>query len=364
MPGEPVALHRRKGPHFLRREEISRLRKTAMGALLLLSLLSSVCNTDTTPLAIDVGELPRQLTTSGRDFAPFWPPDGRWIAFLTSRNTYNPVASAICNELWIMDLNGRDQRSLVTLAYIGPAGYRTVDAVSWFPDSKCMLICVYAHDRLQSSSIWIVTVGGSKIQLTSENDYAQDPACAPDGSKIAFIVQGPNLPRGSPIFRLYVANPDGSSPVLIETGLIDTYSWKRDSRSLIYSFWDSEDRNWDIWQSSIDGTSKTRITQTLVNETYPSWSYDGTQITFSIEDSVFVTPADDFQPRRAMTGARTPQWIPVRNLPVVGHWVVDLFGNVILKISEGPHWGSVSFSLRGDLFVYSLDGNIWMDRLP
>ncbi|MBC8184314.1 DPP IV N-terminal domain-containing protein [candidate division KSB1 bacterium] len=44
-------------------------------------------------------------------------------------------------------------------------------------------------------------------------------------------------------------------------------------------------------------------------------------------------------------------------------WIVDLHGNVIKKIAEGEaSWAS--FSPTGDYFVFSVNGNIWLDYLP
>ena len=44
-------------------------------------------------------------------------------------------------------------------------------------------------------------------------------------------------------------------------------------------------------------------------------------------------------------------------------WIVDLQGKVVKKIAEGKaSW--TSFSSTGDFFVYSVNGNIWLDYLP
>ena len=43
-------------------------------------------------------------------------------------------------------------------------------------------------------------------------------------------------------------------------------------------------------------------------------------------------------------------------------WIVDLEGEIIKKIAEGKPT-SVNFSSDGEYFVYSLDGNLWVDQL-
>ncbi len=42
-------------------------------------------------------------------------------------------------------------------------------------------------------------------------------------------------------------------------------------------------------------------------------------------------------------------------------WIIDLEGNIIKKIAEGKH-SRVSFSSNGEYFVYTLDGNLWIDK--
>lgn len=76
-----------------------------------------------------------------------------------------------------------------------------------------------------------------------------------------------------------------------------------------------------------------------------------------------------------MDKARLTQWIANSNLILVSceqtmdnesywteSWVVDLEGNIIKKIAEGKPT-SVNFSSNGKHFVYSLDGNLWLDQL-
>ncbi len=226
------------------------------------------------------------------------------------------------------------------------------------------------------SEIWRVTIDGSKTRLSSTDDWAERPEYSPDGSKIAFIIQGPNPPQGSPVYRLYVSNTDFSEPVLIEKGLIQDFVWKSDSNELIYSLYDRSNENYELWISSISGNEKLQFSNTLVSEEDPSCSSDGKYIAYSTQRTVYVTPSDTFQPKKVLDNARIPRWIPNRNLLLIvsdqtldnggswtESWVVDLEGMVIKKIAEGNPT-RISFSSNGEYFVYSLDGNLWVDQLP
>jgi dipeptidyl aminopeptidase/acylaminoacyl peptidase len=70
-----------------------------------------------------------QLTQSGRDSAPQWSPDGRWIGFLSERKTNSteePVA-----QLYLISLTGGE-------AFPVTQGDEEVHSFSWSPDSRTL----------------------------------------------------------------------------------------------------------------------------------------------------------------------------------------------------------------------------------
>jgi Tol biopolymer transport system component len=211
--------------------------------------------------------------------------------------------------------------------------------------------------------------------LTSPEDYAKYPSVSPDGSKIACLIKGTNPTQGSPVYRLYVVDDDGTKPVLIETGLIEKYSWMADSRGIIYTLYDYEKANFDLWQTSISGNDKKKVSNTLESETDPICSSDGKYLAFCIDDELYVTPSHDFQPKKLIANARGPRWVPGNNLILfyaeqttdsTSFWtesrIIDLDGNIVKRISEGD-FTAVNFSPEGKYIIYSLAGNLWVDRL-
>lgn len=315
----------------------------------------------------------KQLTSTGLDNACFWAPNGKFIAFLSARKTYNPNASLRLSELWIMDKDGSNQRPLISVDEL----YKTTDVrnISWSPNSEDMLVHFYVHSSPNKSEIWRITPRGDKVKLSSTNDWAERPCYSPDGKKIAFVIQGPNPSEGSPLYRLYVSHIDFSDIRLIEKGLIGDYEWENDSQGLIYSLYDRSEKNFDLWASSLDGTDKSRISATPENEETLSCSYDGNYIAYSDYHAVYITTTKEFKPIQIRRNARLPQWIPNRRLIffrnektlaknkfVTESCIADIQGNVIIKIAKGKA-SDVAFSAKGDYFVYSEDGNIWIDYL-
>jgi hypothetical protein len=77
-----------------------------------------------------------------------------------------------------------------------------------------------------------------------------------------------------------------------------------------------------------------------------------------------------------MEGAQLPQWVPNRDLLVISSeqtlnnegfwtesWIIDLEGNIIKKIAQGT-FIELDFAPDGEHFVYSLNGDLWLDRIP
>jgi Tol biopolymer transport system component len=329
------------------------------------------CEKNNSPSTLDEMNFPQQLTSSRHEWESYWSPNMKYIAFLTLRNTYDPTVAAVRFELWIMNYDGSDQRPLILINDLYE-GSITVRSISWSKDSQDMLV------RIQTprggSEVWRISVDGGKARLSSTDDWTGQPKHSPDGFKIAYSVQGPQLPNGSPFYSLFVSNPDFSEPVLIDTGLISNFAWKNNSNELIYGLYDWAKINFDFWTSSITGNEKMQFTNTPVSEEAPCCSPDGRYIAYSVSDSLYVSPSDNFQINKVFDNGRKPKWVPNSNLLLITSeqtfnnesfwtesWVIDLEGNIIKKIVEGKT-SRVSFSPNGEYFVYTLDGNLWIDK--
>jgi Tol biopolymer transport system component len=329
------------------------------------------CDKDKSPTISDEIKFPKQLTTSGKDFVGFWSPDGQYIAFLTARNTYDPYIAAIITELWIMKSDGSDENPIISLNDLTGGNISMSWGISWSKNSQNMLVPIQNFDR---NEIWIATTEGNITRLSSD-ESTERPKYSPDGSRIAYIIQESNPSQGSPVYRLYVSNADFLEPILIDRGLIQDYAWNINSNGLIYSLYDKPNENYELWKSSLSGNEKLQLTNTIDSEIESCCSDDGNYIAYSSNNTVYVTPADTFQSKCVLDNARLPKWIPNSNLLLItsvqttdstSFWtdclVVDLEGTIIQKIS-GNSSNSINFSPNGEYFIYSPDGNLWIDQL-
>ena len=316
--------------------------------------------------------LPKQLTQENMDNHAFLSPDEKHIAFYSYRYTYNPMVAAVIFELWIMDCDGFNQRRVIPANSIYP--WTLVKFIHWENDSKNMIVQIEDGTHYSKSELWKIGVNGEKTKLYAPNLRLEQLAYSPDRTKISYMIQGPNPPEGSPIYKLYVANTDFTDSVRIEKGLINDYAWQSDSKGLIFSLYDRPNENFDLWKSKIDGTGKSRFSETSGSEVKTSSSSDGKYFAYSSEKSAFITSSEKFSPKLIMSNATDPNWIPNRNLLWVTNlitdgnssfwgetWIIDQEGTIIKKIPQGTIWRS--FSSTSKYFVYTLDGNIWIDYL-
>ena len=134
-------------------------------------LLAMSCDKEESSTTFDKMTFPTQLTTSGMDMEPYCSPNGKYIAFFSLRNTYDPMIAAVYFELWLMNYDGSDQHVLISVE-----GYHKYlllrPRVNWSHDSKNMLLETYSS---YGSEIWRVTIDGDIERLSPLSDLALSP---------------------------------------------------------------------------------------------------------------------------------------------------------------------------------------------
>ena len=347
-----------------------------LSALFVFFIIVSGCKKDAPIESIEPkpGDFPKQLTQDNLEYRAFLSPDGKYIAFYSMRYTFNPEESGINFELWIMNSDGFDQWRLVTLNSIYPETKATF--LYWADDSKSMIVQIddgYYNGR--NSEIWSIAIDGKKAKIFAPNLHLEKLSYSPDRTRIVYLVYGNSQQSGNAVDSLYVSNADFSNRVLIEAGeSFGEFNWQADSKSLIYSLYDLQNKNFDLWKCKVDGTGKSRFSETPESKEYFSISSDGKYLAYSVNKSTYITPSEKFLPKLILNDASSPYWIPNRNLLLVYNeqtdgngsywgvnWLIDTNGNIIKKFPKGV---GVSFSTNSKYYLYTQDGNIWIDYLP
>ena len=278
----------------------------------------------------------RLTTSKPGENTPRWSPDGRWLAFLSSREDEH-------TQLWLLDRLGGEGRKVTTLP-------SDVDNYVWAPDGKRIALVVADADTAkpktpppividrfqfkqdeegylgkQRRHLYLLDVESGKTTPLTSGDYDELlPAWSPDGKSLAFVSKRrPDFDRDSN-WDLYVidAAPGGSAtPRQLTTfegpdNDPDTESrpaWSPDGRSIAYLQGGPLKLIYYAVQKlavvpASGGAPRILTAELDRNVASPAWSSDGSSITFLLEDDRTVglarVPATGGAIERLVSGSR------------------------------------------------------------
>jgi TolB protein len=220
----------------------------------------------------DGSRLKRLTVEPGFDDSPAISPDGRRILFLTARHDPNPQFPDLKYEIYVMDIDGENQRRLTETE---AAEYHP----AWSPDgTKISFDADYDGDGLKE--IYMMNVDGMEVtRLTFNEANDQFADWSPDGRQIVF---SSDRNGNWDIFRMDV---DGSNQQAL-TGSADWElfpAWSPDGSQIAFMGMVPNSRNTDIYLMHADGSNLRQLTDTPRFDENPSWSPDGSQIAFQTE---------------------------------------------------------------------------------
>jgi Tol biopolymer transport system component len=220
--------------------------------------------------------------------------------------------SSSANEIWIMDADGTNQDALTDNAVHDERPSISADGSR----------IAFMSQRAGDSSIEIYRMnadGSGQTRLTNNGDFDSEPAWSPDGSEIVFA--GPT--------DLWIMNANGTNPTNVTNTPI-AYEccpeYSPDGSKIAFTVNGHIDGNPkgpyaqnDIWVMNANGTGKTQLTFASAPDgnIQPTWSPDGTEIgylhtTGSGQDvwTMDADGADDAPVTDTAAGEYTPVWSP------------------------------------------------------
>jgi dipeptidyl aminopeptidase/acylaminoacyl peptidase len=287
----------------------------------------------------------RALTTTGRDSGARWSPDGRRIAFVSSRG-----ATA---QIYVADADGgADPEQLTRLSggadnLVWSADGRTIAFTSEvYPDCRdeaCNAkrdedreknqarVRVYDSLLYRHWTSWsegkrnhlfvVPSSGGTPRDLTAGADYDVPPreregphpiAFAPDGRTLSFTAVAERVEAISTNADLFEVEVSGGSPkrLTMNPGFDGAPAYSPDGRTIAYRSQARAGYEADKWRLILLDRASGR--QTVLTDTFDRsvedlrWSTDGMSIYFNAEDRgempVFVMPATGGTPRALTPG--------------------------------------------------------------
>ncbi len=244
--------------------------------------------------AADGGPAVNLTNHPAADFAPAFSPDGREIAFVSSRDGGQAI--------FVMRSDGTGVRRLTDVAD---------DAIypAWSPDGR--RIAFVSHRRSERGSIAVMNGDGTDVRiLTDSSAIDSHPTWSPDGRRIAFQADR------SDASRIWTIDLDGGSVRQLTRGLpwdpgldVDP-SWSPDGTLIAFmSTSGVGGPGQSIFAVRPDGSGRRQFTDAY--DAAPSWSPDGAWIAFlSIRSGIwqlYVRQREGGPVRRVTSVPRGPR---------------------------------------------------------
>src|SRR5262249_43213867 len=139
----------------------------------------------------------------GPEFDPSWSPDGTQIAYRDPRRGINPNPNDRISQIYVMHADGSGQHNLSNITEGGDWG------PAWSPDGR--KIAFNSTRGTGSARVHGFTMNPDGSGLTELGDsYVEYPAWSPDGKQLAFMAPEPGASGSNPDYNIYVMHADGS----------------------------------------------------------------------------------------------------------------------------------------------------------
>ncbi len=202
-----------------------------------------------------LGRLVNLPVSGGTNLSPAWSPNGRELAYSSSR-TGDP-------EIWIADSNGGSARRVTS--------FRGPDVSPVF-NPKTGAQIAWISGRTGLPQVYVMETDGSGVQRMTDGGYATSPSWSPNGQFLAFAWNrkyGPGAPGGQDIYVMEIATKRWIQ-VTHEIGRCDFPSWSPDGRHIVFaSSPNGRASDSKIETMLADGTQR----RTLTTGDMPNWSW-------------------------------------------------------------------------------------------
>jgi dipeptidyl aminopeptidase/acylaminoacyl peptidase len=277
-------------------------------------------DTDIWMVSVDGKENVRLTTSTEAETSPRWSPDGKYLAFLSSRPGPGKAKGA---QIWLLDRRGGEAQQITDTA-------AKISEFAWAPDSRRMAVVMkdeeeetkklaekdrekprpividrYSFKRdgegyrsgKQRARIHLLDLEGRKLELLTTTDFEEsEPAWSPDGGRIAFVsnhaADWDRVP-GADVF--VVEAKAGSAPRRVTTfaGGDRSPAWSPDGKWIAY-LKDSDHGlgEYNMTQLAMvaaeGGTSRVVTAGLDRGVTRPEFTADGRALRFLVTDDMSV----------------------------------------------------------------------------
>ena len=197
-------------------------------------------------------------TAGGTNITPAWSPNGKDIAFSSSRSG-DP-------EIWITDVNGGSARRVTSRK--GP------DVSPAFNPKTGAQLAFISGGTGGIPQLYIMDADGSNVTRMTDGGYATSVSWSPNGQFLTFAWNrkyGPGAPGGQDIYIMEVSTRRWIQ-LTHDSGHNDFPSWSPDGRHIVYaSSPDGHMEHTRIWSMLADGTLQRALS--TPGGDMPNWSW-------------------------------------------------------------------------------------------
>lgn len=217
------------------------------------------------------GGTPRALTSEGKNLHARWSPDGKQIAFLSTRGGKQ--------QIWLMSPDGSNQHALTTLA-------TEADGPIWSPDGKRLVFTSEVYPDCQNAEC-----NAKRLEADEKNKVKAHVATT-------LLYRHWTDWRGARRKHLFTVALEGGEPKDLTPGLAfdvppfsldggDDYSVSPDGKEVAYTTNTDADQaystNSEIWIVPMEGGEARKISNSPGADTAPQYSPDGTMIAWRMQ---------------------------------------------------------------------------------
>jgi Tol biopolymer transport system component len=187
----------------------------------------------------------------------------------------------------------------------------------WSPDGRRI---AFGSTRTGYMELYVMNADGSGVdQITHLRGFINGIGWSPDGTEIAFASSAAGLTGPLGVLHspsdIYIARADGTGArrLTFDGGGNSQPVWSPDGRRILFT--SDLGGPYQVWAMSSDGSGQRPLTSVSQNGS-PDWSPDGSQIVFNSErdypggyaGAVYLMAADGSAQRRLVDGGVRPNW--------------------------------------------------------
>jgi dipeptidyl aminopeptidase/acylaminoacyl peptidase len=212
----------------------------------------------------------RQLLGSDKDRSPAWSPDGRYVAFLSTRDQAENARDAAGAQIWLLRMWGGGEATKLT------DQKTAVRSIKWSDDSKRIFFTAEDEDALKDarknsigdgifvdegsngqtrgsfSNVWVITLADKQTrQLTTGHNFIGDFVPSPDATRVVYTSRPNNQRNQQNLAEVFIVSTDTAASTQLTKNQApeSNIAWTPDGKAVTYLA--PSDKTWELAQGNL-----------------------------------------------------------------------------------------------------------------